>query len=365
MATKRSVSVIEFGAELGREHFGRVVEGTQSPHGSVAVKVIDCAIAKQRLGNLSWEKLRKHLFEEAEALRRAEHEHVVRVHGVQHSTKRDEVFIVTERCDESLGALCKNGPVPLALAASAITDSLIGLEALHVRGMIHRDLKPSNVLRRGTTFKLADFGLVTNELVKGYASRQGYTEHLAPETFEVDVTSPASDVWAMGMTIFRVLNGEPWYDEVLRLAAVDREDPVAAAVRVEELVTSGSFAQKLRWMPHVPASWRRFVNRALHHDTSRRYRTGSQMLSGLHSTKLPHGPSWECAYEVDLVRWRRQRGERDEVVEWSRHSHNRHAFSAYTEAHDGSGGKRTLAKAVASRSAVLRGLQDFFASRSE
>ena len=46
----------------------------------------------------------------------------------------------------------------------------MGLEALHKRGMIHRDLKPSNVLAVGSTFKLADFGLVTDKLAKGYAA---------------------------------------------------------------------------------------------------------------------------------------------------------------------------------------------------
>lgn len=91
------------------------------------------------------------------------------------------------------------------------------------------------------------------------------------------------------------------------------------------------------------------------------------MLSGLHSMKLPHDPSWECSYNDTLIKWTRRRGERDEVVEWRRHSSRKHEFVAYTEAHDGSGSKRTLAssKGVVSYSAALRGLQDFFGTRSE
>lgn len=47
VTTKKGVNEIELGAELGCGHFGRVVEGTVPPHGSVAVKVIDCDITKQ------------------------------------------------------------------------------------------------------------------------------------------------------------------------------------------------------------------------------------------------------------------------------------------------------------------------------
>jgi serine/threonine-protein kinase len=236
-----------------------------------------------------------------------------------------------------------------------------------MRGMIHRDLKPSNVLRKGRSFKLADFGLVTDELVKGYATRQGYTEHLAPETFDIGVTSTATDVWAMGMTTFRVLNGEPWYDECLSDLGVDRNDPIAAAPRLEELVTSGTFPQKLRWMPHVPRAWRRFVNKALCLSTTSRYRTGGAMLSGMHGMRVPHGPSWECTYDAALIRWKRARGDRDEVVEWHRHSPRKHEYVAFTEPNTASGSRRTLEKSTGmlSRNAVMRALQDFFATRSE
>lgn len=363
---KTGVSDFVAGPELGRGFFGRVCESTVPPQGAVAVKIIDCERMADVVGLDSWDDLREHLFAEAANLKKAEHENVVRVYGVQNSPSHHEVYIITELCEkQTLGDLAANGPLRLDLAATAIRHALMGLEALHLRGMVHRDLKPSNILKQGPRFKLGDFGLVTDRLVQGYASKQGYTEHLAPETFEVEVTSRSTDVWAMGMTAFRVLNGEPWHDELLRSLRVDRDDHVAARARVEELVTNGDFTRKLKWMPHVPTEWRRFVNKALAYSTASRYHDGGEMLS---SMRVPHGPSWDCAYATELVQWRRRRDDqREEVVEWRRHSSRKHEFAAFTRTLDGGGSVRTLSRSGPNDSTaeVFRQLQAFFGTRSE
>jgi len=318
------------------------------------------------LGTSTWAELRDHLFAEAERLSAAEHTNVVRVHSVHHSASRSHVYIVTELCDRSANELCSSGPLSVGAAATALRQSLKGLEALHLRGMVHRDIKPSNLLAKGTTYKLGDFGLVTDNLVQGYASRQGYTEHLAPEVFEVSVTSPTTDVWAMGVTAFRLLNGDRWYNEILESWGVDRTDPVDAAERIEDIVTAGRFPARLQWMPHVSASWRRFVNKALARDTSSRYRDGGAMLSGMNSLDVPDEPSWACVFTPELVTWSRGRGAREEFVEWRRHSPRRHEFVAFTRAIDGPGRRLTLAssKGLVAKQHVLELLQTFFDTRS-
>ena|GEM_PF-492741 len=363
--TKTGVVALVFAGELGRGHFGRVLEANVAPQGTVAVKVIDCEAMKDMLGVDSWSELKEHLFAEAINLSKAAHPNVVAVHAVQHSPNKTEVYIVTERCDGSLAKLAANGPVPLAIASVAIRHALMGLEALHLRGMVHRDLKPANVLRKDATFKLADFGLVTDDVVKGYASRQGYTEHLAPEAFEVDATSSSTDVWALGMTAFRVLNGEPWYAELRAKLGVDPLDPVAAAAVVEDLVTSGGFTKRLRWMPHVPSKWRRFVNKALSYSPATRYRDGGAALSGLNRLQAPDAPSWDCDYSTAFVRWTRSREGREEVIEWDRTAAT--AYVAFTRSTDGSGQNKTLKRSTtgAKKNDVFRELQEFFETRNE
>ncbi len=167
---------IELLAEIGRGQFGLVHRATMQPHGLVAAKEIDCAVMAKRLGTADWAILRDHLFAEAETLRKAAHAHVVSVFSVHYDGPKKHVYIITELCDGGLHAVIKNGPLPLTLVRKYVRHALLGLEALHGRGMIHRDLKPANILTIGSTAKLSDFGLVTDKLVAGYASQQGYLE---------------------------------------------------------------------------------------------------------------------------------------------------------------------------------------------
>lgn len=324
---------------LGGGAFGDVYRAEAQPHGVVAAKVIDCARMSTMLGVSDWEILRQHLFAEADHLRKAEHPNVVRVFSVHYDEARERVYILTELCDGSLQSLIEDGPLPLADAKKYIRHALTGLDALHHRGMVHRDLKPGNALVKGGSCKLSDFGLVSDNLVAGYASSRGYTDHLAPEVILGRGTSARTDVWAMGLTIYRLLNGEPWYREVQLSLGIDWTDASTAAARVESLISRGNFAKRLQWMPHVPSSWRRFVNRALHDDSARRFQNGGQMLTAISTLHLPDSPSWNCEFSSDRVTWLRARGEREEVVEWIRHDERRHEYRGYSRPGSGGAGR--------------------------
>jgi serine/threonine-protein kinase len=362
---RRAVSELDLLEEIGSGGFGTVYRARLRPHDEVAAKVLDRDDMEDWFDIDDWDTLKDHLFKEADNLKAAEHDHVVRVHSVHYDEDKSAFYIVTELCDGSVDGEIANGPLRLDRAHQVVRDSLLGLEALHTRGMVHRDLKPGNLLLKGNAAKLSDFGLVTDRLILGYASRQGYTDHLAPEVFDVSVTSPKTDVWAMGMTAFRMLNGLPWYEEEMLRLGVDRSDPLAAKDAVEELVTSGRFSARLQWMPHVPRSWRRFVNKALHHNSAHRYSDGGEMLSAMERADLPTRPSWECRHEVSAVTWTRQRGNRVDEVVWTRHSARRHEFVARSAPKTGTGLTRTLsAHGVCSRSEIVQALENFFAVRT-
>jgi Protein kinase domain len=97
--------------------------------------------------------------------------------------------------------------------ASELTAQICdGLAAAHAAGIVHRDLKPANVLLDGGRVKLADFGiarvagetmLTTSGLVMGTAA------YLAPEVINDQQPSAACDVYAVGVTLYELLAGEP------------------------------------------------------------------------------------------------------------------------------------------------------------
>jgi serine/threonine-protein kinase len=186
--------------------------------------------------------------------------------------------------------------------------------------MLHRDLKPGNLLHFNGRAKLADFGLVTDRIAYGYASAVGYTEHLAPEVHIYGVTSRHTDCWAFGMTMFRLLNGEAWYTAEkhrLRLLHADGRTNLGA---VRQLICSGGFATKLRWMPHVRQSWRRFVRRALHDNSGARFASGGEMLSHFQKSVLAERePWWVVVDRRDTTTWTaRPESGREWRVEWTR-----------------------------------------------
>src|SRR5262245_42672307 len=101
------------GRRLGSGGFGTVFTTDLSPYGEVAVKVIDRYDAEATFGISDWADLKSHLFAEAENLRKAAHDHVVRVHGVACDAAEEEVYIFSELCDGSLQQAVEKGPLSL------------------------------------------------------------------------------------------------------------------------------------------------------------------------------------------------------------------------------------------------------------
>lgn len=357
---------VALGRKLGSGGFGKVHVTDLPPHGEVAIKVIDRHEAETAFGITDWTDLKAHLFREAENLKKAAHDHVVRVYLVACDQTEDNVYIFSELCDGSLEDAIETGPLPADRAHVVTRQVLVGLEALHGRGMIHRDVKPANILHRSGAAKLADFGLVTDRLIAGYASSSGYPEHLAPEVFDGCGTSTKSDVWATGVTLFRLLNGRRWYEEIKASMGIDWSDPSGAKDAIEDLVTSGAYAKRLRWLPHVPSSWRRFVRKALHKDPARRYRDGGEMASAFMRARLPDAPSRSCSFSGTSVVWERPRDDRIDIVRWIRHSPRKQEFVAESNPASGAGRRQILRTSggVVSPAYAYRGLEAFFGTRS-
>ncbi len=101
----------------------------------------------------------------------------------------------------------RQGPLEPVAALAVLKGSLLGLAAVHRLGFGHRDITPGNVLvDTSGQVKLTGFGMA---VAAGEMQAVGTPLYLAPERWEGDSASPASDVYAATAVFFECLTGEP------------------------------------------------------------------------------------------------------------------------------------------------------------
>jgi serine/threonine protein phosphatase PrpC len=89
--------------------------------------------------------------------------------------------------------------------------------ALHRASIIHRDIKPDNVmLESGGSLKLLDLGVVRLPGLEDFppADIPGTAAYMAPEMFVGEPGNERTDIYALGVTMFRAFTGEFPYRNV-------------------------------------------------------------------------------------------------------------------------------------------------------
>jgi serine/threonine protein kinase len=107
----------------------------------------------------------------------------------------------------------EDGPLSPSRAGHIGAQVASALAAAHKLGIMHRDVKPGNILvGDGDDAKLSDFGIARAEVdatLTQTGMMTGTPAYLAPEIATGEGPSPASDVWALGATIYAAVEGEP------------------------------------------------------------------------------------------------------------------------------------------------------------
>ncbi|WP_433200861.1 serine/threonine-protein kinase [Dactylosporangium sp. CS-047395] len=217
---------------VGRGGMGRVWQARDEVlDREVAVKEI-LPIAGVAPGRTDiWERT----IREARTAARLRHPSLVRVYDVHFADGRP--WIVMEYVEgRSLHATVRDdGALPVAAAAKVGLALLDGLAAAHAAGVLHRDVTPRNVLLTpdGQAL-LGDFGVAVfaEESFRTNATREDVLlaspAYVAPERVTAGESSPATDLWSLGATLYLAVEGRPPYTRptpVEQLTALMREPP--------------------------------------------------------------------------------------------------------------------------------------------
>jgi serine/threonine-protein kinase len=159
-------------------------------------------------------------------------------------------------------------PLPAILLAMKHVAS--ALHYAHLRGVVHGDVKPANIVvdaAKGTV-KLIDFPSCAAEA----AAPPGTPAYLSPERLCGMPASPASDQFALGVTLYQLacghlpFSGRSWPEIVQRVVHEPHTDIRAHA-------------------PHLPAALSAIVDKALAKNPAHRYgsvRAAGRAISELH-----------------------------------------------------------------------------------
>ena len=233
---------------LGRGAMGTVMSGwdpkLQRP---VALKTIRFNLKDSRRGDR--EKQVSRLLHEAVTNARINHPNIVTVFDVGEEGKA--AFIAMELVEgtnleahlAAHGTLSYRQLVPLAAAVAR------ALAAAHGHGILHRDVKPGNVLLGdGSAIKVTDFG-ISEFLSRANDSGSifGTPGYLAPESLTGDLTTTASDLFALGATLYECLAGRHPFVErnwrrTLHNTVMEQPRPLAEIVpdlppRLDDLIS--------------------------------------------------------------------------------------------------------------------------------
>jgi serine/threonine protein kinase len=126
-------------------------------------------------------------------------------------------YIVMQYLDgETLGTVFRRADaIDRAQALRIASDAAAGLAAAHAEGIVHRDVKPDNIFLVGSPtkvrmVKVLDFGLARLYGASGLTARGmivGTPEYMAPEQTVNDATDARTDIYALGVVLYRLLTG--------------------------------------------------------------------------------------------------------------------------------------------------------------
>ncbi|MFA6013510.1 MAG: serine/threonine-protein kinase [Gallionellaceae bacterium] len=213
---------------------------------------------------------RKLLITEASLAGKLNHPHIVKIFDAV--IEGDVNYMVMEYVNgETLERFAEvNNLLAQNRVAEIIYKCCKALEYAQSQGVIHRDIKPANILLRGESdIKISDFGAAVVESQQTtQVTGVGSPAYMSPEQIEEQTLTHQTDIYSLGVTLYRLLAGRLPYDAANNYSLIYQimnfEPPAPSTYR-----------------PEVPPALDAIVLRAMRKDTRLRYQTWEEFSRDL------------------------------------------------------------------------------------
>jgi serine/threonine protein kinase len=221
-------------------------------------------IIKVLMYNRTMDEFNREFFQrEAELIAALEHPAIVPVYDF--GWHGQQPYIVMRYMSEGTldDLIKKKGELKLTEIAHILKRVSEALDAAHARNIIHRDVKPSNILfdNTGESF-LSDFGIAKSKTIVDDDGEWlvGTPAYMSPEQAKGTNVDGRSDVYAMGVTLYRLLTGQLPFasDSATALINAHIDLPIPDIRQIKN---------------NLPSVWQEVVAKSMAKDRNDRYAT--------------------------------------------------------------------------------------------
>jgi eukaryotic-like serine/threonine-protein kinase len=181
------------------------------------------------------ETARHRTVREAQMAARLSHPNVVGVYDILEEDGRPCIVMELVPFRSLRDVLAEDGPMSPPEAARVGLSVLAALSAVHEAGVVHRDVKPANILLGPEDrVVLVDFGIAKaadSPALTASGVLLGSPSYLAPERARGGRADTASDLWALGASLYAAVEGRPPFERdsvIASLTAVVADEPEPA-----------------------------------------------------------------------------------------------------------------------------------------
>lgn len=226
---------------------------------------------------------------EGQTLDLCRHKHIVDVKDVRATMYNAERVVIIMMEYLSRGSIQKHIEkrfISVRESCKIIQQSLLGLEHAHNNNVLHRDVKPGNIMFGDNgEAKLSDFGLAINYHADP-SDILGYRPHQPLEVIEGNPMDKLSDIYASGITFYRLLNNTNKLPFVFKTT-----DEWLKAVKKD-------LFPPRHYLPHIPEKVIRILNKSIHKIKLSRFQNCTEFRQAIE--KLNFQIDW---FYVDNDNW--------------------------------------------------------------